>query len=52
MDFIESMTEFQLNDMLRTVGIYERLGDRVKFLCEFFDFKIYEEAWNNKSIRS
>ena len=52
MDFIESMTEFQLNDMLGTVGIYERLGDRVKFLREFFDFKMYEEAWNNKSIRS
>ena len=35
LDFIESMTEIQLNDMLRAVGIYKRPGHRVTFFAAF-----------------
>ena len=33
--FIESMTEVQLDNILRTVGIYEKPGHRVKFFAAF-----------------
>ena len=33
LDFIESMTKVQLNDMLKTVNIYEKPDHRVKLLA-------------------
>ena len=35
LDFIESMTDVQLNDILTAVGIYERSGHRTKFFAAF-----------------
>ena len=49
LDFIESTTDVQLNNMLRTVGIYEKPDHKWKAFCGFFDTEIQEEAFSTKS---
>ena len=39
MEFIESMTKVQLNDMRRAVGIYEKPNHTVKFFAAFLILK-------------